>query len=73
MCYTWGLARFTVELQGGQGQRHQGVPLHVPALVHLVALLGSELDPKYDTNQNAIPGTLTGLLSDYSAAIGAFI
>ena len=42
MCHTWGLARSPAELQGGQGQGHQGVPLHV-------AHQGSELDPKCDT------------------------
>ena len=26
MCHTWGLARSPAELQGGQGQGHQGVP-----------------------------------------------
>ena len=29
MCHTWGLARSPAELQGGQGQGHQGVPLQV--------------------------------------------
>ena len=29
MCHTWGLACSPAELQGGQGQGHQGVPLHV--------------------------------------------
>ena len=42
MCHTWGLFRSPAELQGGEGQGHQGVPL-------LVARLGSELDPKCDT------------------------
>ena len=29
MCHTWGLARSPAELQGGQVQGHQGVPLQV--------------------------------------------
>ena len=29
LCHTWGLARSRAELQGGQGQGHQGVPLQV--------------------------------------------
>ena len=43
MCHTWGLARSPTEVQGG-GDGHD-----VPDLVHLVAHLGSELDPKCDT------------------------
>ena len=43
MCHTLGLARSQAELQGG----HDGGD--VPDLVHLVAQLGSELDPKCDT------------------------
>ena len=42
MCHTWGLARSSAELQCGDGG-------DVPDLAHLVAQLGSELDPKYDT------------------------
>ena len=29
MCHTWGLGRSPAELQGGQVQGHQGVPLQV--------------------------------------------
>ena len=45
MCHTWGLARSSAELQCGD----DGDGGDVPDLAHLVAQLGSELDPKYDT------------------------
>ena len=49
MCHTWGLARSPAELQGGQDKGPVKVPLDVPDLVHPVAQLGSELNPKCDT------------------------
>ena len=45
LCHTWGLACFPAELQGGD----HGDGGDVPDLVHLVAQLGSVLDPKCDT------------------------
>ena len=45
MCHTWGLARSPAELQGGD----DGDVGDVPDLVHPVAQLGSELNPKCET------------------------
>ena len=40
MCHTWVLARSSAELQGGQGQEHQGVPLQVHLVAQLNIVLG---------------------------------